>query len=197
MGAWLRSLGRLWAVRLARGWEKHPIHGLPHPLLARRHQVRIHPQCQPRVGVPQVLAHGLNAFAGVQQQRGVEVIERVYAMLASGCMLAARPGLRNKGPRPARARAALSAGLPPCLRQRRPRPAARCVQAGEGRDVIRGHKKMPPAGDQPAPGWRGAADCGSVGACARSSHPIHRRPRQSRADAAYGVQVVRTVASST
>ncbi|MEU9500501.1 DUF4145 domain-containing protein [Streptomyces sp. NPDC048196] len=41
------------------------------------------------------------------------------------------------------------------------------------------------------------ADCGSVVACAGSSHPVHRRPRQSRADAAHGGQVVRTVARST
>ena len=31
----------------------------------------------------------------------------------------------------------------------------------------------------------------------RCSHPVHRRPRQSRADEAPGVQVVRTVARST
>lgn len=47
-------------------------------------------------------------------------------------------------------------------------------------------------------GPKGAvADRGSVVACAGCSHPDHRRPRQSRADAAQGVQVVRTVARST
>ncbi|GAA3900952.1 hypothetical protein GCM10022207_82210 [Streptomyces lannensis] len=39
-----------------------------------------------------------------------------------------------KCPRTARARAASLAGPPPCLRQRRPRQAARCVHAGGARE---------------------------------------------------------------
>lgn len=46
-------------------------------------------------------------------------------------------------------------------------------------------------------GGGAAADCGPAVAEVRGSHPARHRPRQSRADAAPGVQVVRTVARST
>ena len=46
-------------------------------------------------------------------------------------------------------------------------------------------------------GGGAVADSRPVGACAGCSHPVHHQPRQSRADAAHGVQVVRTVARST
>ncbi len=48
---------------------------------------------------------------------------------------------------------------------------------------------MPPAGDRPAPGWRGRRRPLRARRGARGcSHPVHRRPRQSRADAAQGRQ---------
>jgi hypothetical protein len=49
-----------------------------------------------------------------------------------------------------------------------------------------------------APRWRGAVrECRRSGGVRGGSHPACHRPRQSRADAAHGVQVVRTVARST
>lgn len=54
---------------------------------------------------------------------------------------------------------------------------------------------MPPAGALRLRDGRGAIRrCELLVACAGSSHPVCRRPRQSRAGAAPGVQVVRTVA---
>ena len=57
---------------------------------------------------------------------------------------------------------------------------------------------VPPAGALRLRDGGGAVrECRLSVACVGCSHPVHRRPRQSRADAAPGVQVVRTVARST
>ncbi len=90
--------------------------------------------------------------------------------------LSAPPALRRRAPTDGQA-----GGHESITAERGPR-SRQCLRRGIGR-----HRD----------GGGAATDCGSVGACAGSSHPVHRRPRQSRADAAQGVQVVRTVARST
>lgn len=64
-------------------------------LSAGGHEVRVHPQCQRRVGVPQVLADGLDALPSIQNGR-VEVPQSVHAVLASRLVLAIRPGVRDE-----------------------------------------------------------------------------------------------------
>jgi hypothetical protein len=98
----------------------------------------------------------------------------------------------------ARARAASLAGPPPCLRQRRPRQAARYVHAGEAGNSSAGRGGASGRGTQ-TPGTDGApfASACRIVASVVGSHLDHLRPRQSRADTAPGVQVVRTVARST
>jgi hypothetical protein len=83
------------------------------------------------------------------------------------CLRPAPPGLRRRAPTCESGRAM----------SREPRSAATLKAC-----LRRGRRPRVPAG---------------VVACAGSSHPVCHRPRQSRADAAPGVQVVRTVARST
>lgn len=74
--------------------SKRPAESLPGPVTTAWHEVRVHLQRQPRVGVPEVLRKGLDALPGVQEHGRVEVPERVHAVLAGTDVLAAL-GLRD------------------------------------------------------------------------------------------------------
>ncbi|MFF6993250.1 SDR family oxidoreductase [Streptomyces sp. NPDC010273] len=62
--------------------------------------------------------------------------------------------------------------------------------------VESGHRPQPPPAGalRLRDGGIAVRECRRTVACAGCSHPVRHRPRQSRADAAHGVQVVRTVA---
>jgi hypothetical protein len=79
-------------------------------------------------------------------------------------------------PCPARRRSAARTWVGPAAMGRSPRTrrSEQCLRRGIGR-----HRD----------GGGAVADCGSVGVCGGSSHPVRHQPRQSRADAAHGVWV--------
>lgn len=53
------------------------------PGRARRHEVRIGPECEAGVVMTEVLRQRLDALAGIEQHRGVVMPKRVGAVLAS------------------------------------------------------------------------------------------------------------------
>lgn len=58
------------------------------PVPTAWHEVHVHLQRQPRIGVSEVLGKSLDALSGVQEHGGVEVPERVHAVLPGGGVLA-------------------------------------------------------------------------------------------------------------
>ena len=96
------------------------------------HQVRVHPQRHARVGVPEVLAHGLDVLPRVQEDRRVEVPQGVHAVLARGLRTLAR--LRASGMTPAAARAGFHSSSLKLLRH-----TSAVARAGE--DQPRGHRR--------------------------------------------------------
>lgn len=74
----------------------HAVHGLSSSRVATRHKVRVHPQREPRFVVPEVVTQRLDVLAGVQQDRRVEVPERVHTVLACRLVTFTRPRLGDR-----------------------------------------------------------------------------------------------------
>ena len=117
-------------------------------------------------------------------------------------MSAVRVSLLHQGSslRSSRAPRLTAGALRSCLRPALgPGYAGRATRAREPRRRESAGTSSASGGGAQTPGWVGAlfAGAGEFVVSVVGSHPDHLRPRQSRAVAAQGVKVVRTVARST
>ncbi|WP_406318589.1 DUF6233 domain-containing protein [Streptomyces sp. NBC_00118] len=151
--------------------------------------------CRPdtELGCCEQLAHSGSPSASASAvelsllHQGAAQARRAPQPPAAGC-LCLRPGC----PRP-------GGGAPSAAPAREKWPAQWWGNPAEaGPTEFEQPKEMPPAGAlRLRDGWGATGDCWCIGASVGGSHPDHLRPRQSRAVAAQGVKVVRTVARST
>jgi hypothetical protein len=77
---------------------EHAVHGPAGALGAGRHEVRVGPQREARIGVAQVLGQGLDRLTTVEQHRGIEMLKRMNlsARFGSGTPARRSAGFQRK-----------------------------------------------------------------------------------------------------